>query len=37
MYVDEKRFSANTKAFTDYLTSKDGQKLVSEAGFIPIR
>ncbi len=37
MYVNEKNYSAESKAFVSYLLSKDGQKKVSEAGFIPLR
>lgn len=36
MYVNEKNLSKETKNFIDYVTSSDGQKLVKEAGFIPI-
>ncbi len=37
MYVNEKNYSADAKAFVNYLLSKDGQKLVSEAGFITLK
>jgi len=37
MYVNEKKYSAEAKAFVSYLLSKDGQKIVSEAGFIPLK
>jgi phosphate transport system substrate-binding protein len=37
MYVDEKNYSAEAKAFVNYLLSKEGQKKVSEAGFIPLK
>lgn len=37
MYVNEKKYSAQSKAFVNYLLSKDGQKLVSEAGFITLK
>jgi len=36
MYVDEKKISAETQKYIDYVLSADGQKLVKEAGFIPI-
>lgn len=36
MYVDEKKVSAETQKFLDYILSADGQKLVTEAGFISI-
>lgn len=34
MYVNKKKYSANTKKFVRYLLSKEGQKAVEEAGFI---
>ncbi|PKL17262.1 MAG: phosphate ABC transporter substrate-binding protein [Spirochaetae bacterium HGW-Spirochaetae-5] len=37
MYVDQNNYSADAKAFVNYLLSKDGQKIVGEAGFIPIK
>ncbi len=37
MYVDQNNYSADAKAFVDYLLSKDGQKIVAEAGFIPLK
>jgi len=37
MYVNENNYSAEAKAFVKYLLSKDGQKKVSEAGFIPLK
>jgi len=37
MYVNEKNYSAESKAFVNYLLSKDGQKIVSEAGFITLK
>lgn len=37
MYVNEKNYSADAKAFVNYLLSKDGQKLVAEAGFITLK
>lgn len=36
MYVDEKKVSPETQKFIDYLLSPDGQKVVTEAGFISI-
>jgi phosphate transport system substrate-binding protein len=36
MYVDENKLSAETKKFIDFILSLEGQKLVKEAGFIPI-
>ena len=35
-YVDENRMSAETKRFIDFLLGAEGQKLVKEAGFIPL-
>jgi len=37
MYVNENRYSAESKAFVNYLLSKDGQRLVSEAGYITLK
>ncbi len=37
MYVNENNYSADAKGFVNYLLGKDGQKLVSEAGFIPLK
>lgn len=37
MYVNEKNYSADAKAFVSFLLGKNGQKIVSEAGFIPIK
>jgi phosphate transport system substrate-binding protein len=37
MYVDENNYSPEAKAFVNYLLSKEGQKKVSEAGFIPLK
>ncbi len=37
MYVDEKNISADAQKYIDYVLSVDGQKLVNEAGFIPIK
>lgn len=34
MYVNKKKYSANTKKFVRYLLSKEGQAAVEEAGFI---
>lgn len=36
MYVDEKKVTGESQKFIDYLLSADGQKLVTEAGFISI-
>lgn len=36
MYADEKKITAETQKFIDFLLSTDGQKLVTEAGFISI-
>ncbi|HNR89393.1 MAG TPA: PstS family phosphate ABC transporter substrate-binding protein [Spirochaetota bacterium] len=36
MYVNEKRITPQTQAFLDYLLGAEGQKLVKEAGFIPL-
>ncbi len=37
VYVNEKNYSAEAKAFVSYILSKEGQKLVAEAGFIPLK
>ncbi len=37
VYVNEKNYSPEAKAFVNYLLSKDGQKIVSEAGFITLK
>lgn len=37
MYVDQNKYSADAKAFVDYLLGTKGQKIVSEAGFISIK
>lgn len=37
MYVDQNNYSADAKAFVDFLLSKNGQKIVGEAGFIPLK
>ncbi len=37
MYVDENKFSGNVKSFADFILGNQGQKLVSEAGFIPVK
>jgi phosphate transport system substrate-binding protein len=37
MYVNDAKISGQTKGFVDYLLGDDGQKLVSEAGFIPMK
>ncbi|HPS58589.1 MAG TPA: phosphate ABC transporter substrate-binding protein [Spirochaetota bacterium] len=37
MYVDENRVSAETQKYIDYVLSADGQRLVKEAGFIPVK
>jgi phosphate transport system substrate-binding protein len=36
MYVNAKNFSKEAKAFADYIVSPEGQKIVKEAGFIPL-
>jgi len=36
MFVNENRLSAETQKFIDFVLGPDGQKLVKEAGFIPI-
>ena len=37
MYADENKYSADAKSFVDFLLSKKGQKIVAEAGFIPLK
>jgi phosphate transport system substrate-binding protein len=37
MYVDEKKLSPEAQKYIDYVLSADGQKLVKEAGFIPVK
>jgi len=37
MYVDLNKYSADAKSFVEFLLSKNGQKIVSEAGFIPLK
>lgn len=37
MYVDENRVSAETQKYIDYVLSAEGQRLVKEAGFIPVK
>lgn len=37
MYVNENSYTADSKGFVTYLLSKDGQKIVAEAGFIPLK
>ncbi len=37
MYVDENKFTGNVKSFADFILGNQGQKLVSEAGFIPVK
>lgn len=37
MYVDENRVSADTQKYIDYILGDEGQKLVRDAGFIPVR
>ncbi len=36
MYINEKSISEDAKKFIDYILGNEGQKLVKEAGFIPI-
>ncbi len=36
MIIDENKTSAETQKYIDYILGADGQKLVKEAGFIPI-
>ena len=35
-YVNENKFSPEAKKFMDYVMGPEGQKLVKEAGFIPV-
>lgn len=37
MYVDGNRLSPDTRRFLDYVLSAEGQRLVREAGFIPVK
>lgn len=37
MYVDENKLSPDAQKFIDFVLSGEGQKLVKEAGFIPIK
>ncbi len=37
MYINEKTVSADAEKYVDYILGADGQKLVKEAGFIPIK
>ncbi len=37
MYVDENKLSPDAQKYIDYVLSADGQKLVKEAGFIPVK
>jgi phosphate transport system substrate-binding protein len=37
MYVDENKVSADTQKYIDYVLGDEGQKLVKEAGFIPVK
>lgn len=37
MYVDENKFTGSVKSFVDFIIGKQGQKLVSEAGFISVK
>ncbi len=37
MYVDENKLSQETQKYIDFVLSADGQKLVKEAGFIPVK
>lgn len=36
MYIDQNKISTDTQKFIDYVLSVEGQKLVKEAGFIPV-
>ena len=36
-YVNEKNLSKEAKAFIDYIIGNEGQKLVKDAGFIPLK
>ena len=35
-YINEKKLSKDAKAFIDFIVGKEGQKLVKDAGFIPL-
>jgi ABC-type Fe3+ transport system substrate-binding protein len=37
MYVNKKKISKEARAFIDYLLSAEGQAVVKQAGFIPIK
>ncbi len=37
MYVDGNKISAETQKYIDFLLSAEGQKLVKDAGFIPVK
>lgn len=37
MYVNEKNYSSSAREFVNFLLSKDGQKLVTEAGFLTVK
>lgn len=37
MYVNENRLSDNAKAFIEFILSNNGQRLVKDTGFIPLR
>jgi phosphate transport system substrate-binding protein len=37
MYVDENNYSKESKTFVNFLLSKNGQKIVTEAGFISLK
>lgn len=37
MYVDENRVSPDTQKYIDYVLGSEGQALVKEAGFIPVK
>jgi len=37
MYANEKKFSDAAKGFIDFILGDEGQKLVKEAGFIPLK
>jgi len=36
VYVNENKFSEGAKAFIDFILSREGQKLVKKAGYIPL-
>jgi ABC-type phosphate transport system substrate-binding protein len=36
MYVNEKKLSGHAEDFINYILSTEGQKIVKEAGFIPL-